>query len=176
MSVHSKVLLDPPPPPNHHHTHANVVKINTRGSLRMYLFWTSCTSGIYMHARWELLCMYLWWSLCTLYLHACQVRVTVNVPLVEFMYLAFTRMPGESYSGAVYVPCIYTNTRWELLWMYLWCSLCTLYLHACQVRVTVGDSDLCCCACVTYFECWLTPLSVDSARALWASFCFRFIC
>ena len=23
--------------------------------------------------------------------------------------------------------------------MYFWCSLCTLYLHACQVRVTVGD-------------------------------------
>ena len=27
--------------------------------------------------------------------------------------------------------------------MYLWRSLCTLYLHACQVRVTVSDSDLC---------------------------------
>ena len=25
-------------------------------------------------------------------------------------------------------------------------------LHACQVRVTVGDSGLCCCACVMYFE------------------------
>ena len=36
--------------------------------------------------------------------------------------------------------------------MYLWWSFCTLYLHACQVRVTVGDSGLCCCACVTYFE------------------------
>ena len=34
----------------------------------------------------------------------------------------------------------------------LW-SLCTLYLHACLVRVTVGDSGLCCCTCVTYFEC-----------------------
>ena len=62
--------------------------------------------------------MYLWWSLCTLYLHACQVRVTVDVslvefmylvfnacqvrvtvgvPLVEFMYLVFTRISGESY-------------------------------------------------------------------------------
>ena len=44
--------------------------------------------------------MYLWWSLCTLYLLACQVRVTIgttDVPLVEFMYLVFTRMPGESY-------------------------------------------------------------------------------
>ena len=44
--------------------------------------------------------MYLWWSLCTLYLLACQVRVTIgttNVPLVEFMYLVFTCVPGESY-------------------------------------------------------------------------------
>ena len=30
-------------------------------------------------------------------------------------------------------------------------GLRTLYLHACQVRVTVGDSGLC-CACVTSFE------------------------
>ena len=36
--------------------------------------------------------------------------------------------------------------------LYLWWSLCTLYLHACQVRVTVGDSGLCSCTCVTYFE------------------------
>ena len=33
----------------------------------------------------------------------------------------------------------------------LW-SLCTLYLHACQVRVTVGDSGLCCCTCVMSIE------------------------
>ena len=26
-------------------------------------------------------------------------------------------------------------------------ELCTLYLHACQVRVTVSDSGLCCCLC-----------------------------
>ena len=36
--------------------------------------------------------------------------------------------------------------------MYLWWSLCTFYLHAHQVRVTVGDSGLCCCACVTSFK------------------------
>ena len=52
--------------------------------------------------------------------------------------------------------------------MYLWWSLCTLYLH-------VGDSGLCCCTCVMYFECRLASLLVDSARALWALFCFRFI-
>ena len=28
--------------------------------------------------------------------------------------------------------------------MYLWCSLCTLHLLTCQVRVTVGDWVLCC--------------------------------
>ena len=42
----------------------------------------------------------------------------------------------------------------------LW-SLGPLHLHACQVRVTVGDSGLC-CTCVTYFEHQLTPLCVDS--------------
>ena len=41
------------------------------------------------------------------------------------------------------------------------------------MRVTVGDSGLCCCTCVTYFERKLTPLCVDFARPLWASFCFR---
>ena len=146
----------------------------------MYLVFTrmpgesycGCTCGavyvpcIYTHARWELLWMYFSWSLCTLYLHACQVRVTVNVLLMEFMYLVFTRMAGESYcectSDGVYVPCIYTHARWELLWMYFWWSLCTLYLHACQVRVTVGDSvrSLLLCLCdvfrmlINSLICW----------------------
>ena len=46
--------------------------------------------------------------------------------------------------------------------MYLWWSLCTWYLHACQVRVTVGNSGLCCCICVTSFKCYWMPLCVDS--------------
>ena len=45
--------------------------------------------------------------------------------------------------------------------IYLWWSSCTLYLLACQVRVTVGDSGLC-CVCVTSFERKLTPLCVGS--------------
>ena len=49
--------------------------------------------------------------------------------------------------------------------MYLWWSLCTLYLHACKaVRVTVGDSGVCCCTCVTSFERSLTPLCVESVK------------
>ena len=70
----------------------------------------------------------LWWSLCTLYVHA---------------------MSGESYrrrlrSLLLYLCYVFRAHK-------LWWSLCTLYLHACQVRVTVGDSGLCCCTCVTYF-------------------------
>ena len=41
------------------------------------------------------------------------------------------------------------------------------------MRVTVGDSGLCCCVCVSSFERRLTPLFVDSVQKLWASFCFR---
>ena len=43
------------------------------------------------------------------------------------------------------------NTQGSLR-MYLWWSLCTLHLHTCQVRVTVGDSGLCCSTCVMYFK------------------------
>ena len=46
--------------------------------------------------------------------------------------------------------------------IYLWWGLCTLYL---LVRVTVGDSGLCCCVCVTSFERSLTPLFVDWQKA-----------
>ena len=45
--------------------------------------------------------------------------------------------------------------------MYLWWSSCTLYWLACHVRVTVGDSGLCCCVCVTSFERCLTPSCAD---------------
>ena len=43
------------------------------------------------------------------------------------------------------------------------------------MRVTVGDSSLCYCTCVTCFERELTPLCVGSAQALWGLFCFRFL-
>ena len=41
-------------------------------------------------------------------------------------------------------------------------GFCTVYLHTCQVRVTIGDSGLCCCTCAMDFECTLTPVCVDS--------------
>ena len=57
---------------------------------------------------------------------------------------------------------MHVNTRYiHLTRGTSWWSLCTLYLHTCQVGVTVGDSGLGCCTCVTCFERWLTPLHVD---------------
>ena len=76
-----------------------------------------------------------------------------------------------------------------------------MHLHACQVRNKAVNSrpkyatGLCCCTCavfvvlvqsllylcslcctcVAYFGREVTPLFVDSARALWPPFCFRFV-
>ena len=52
-----------------------------------------------------------------------------------------------------------SNTTLASQRMYLWWSLCTLYLLTCQVRTTVGKLGLCCCVCATSFK----PLFVDSA-------------
>ena len=73
--------------------------------------------------------MYRWWSLRTLYLHGgctsggvyVPCIYTEDVPLVEFMYLIFTRrmylwwslytlyLHGGCTSGGVCAPCIYTE-------------------------------------------------------------------
>ena len=56
-------------------------------------------------------------------------------------------------SGGVYVPGMWINKGYiNFLRMYLWWSLCPLYLHTCQGRVTVGNSGLCCCICVMYLQ------------------------
>ena len=80
------------------------------------------------------------------------IRITVSVDVKHHVYLLL------------------------FLRMYLWWSLCTLCLHACQVKVIVGDSVLCCCTCVTYFEhYWINSPVCWFARALRDSYCFRFI-
>ena len=44
------------------------------------------------------------------------------------------------------------KTRWlKSMRRYLRWSLCTVYLHACHLRVTVGNSGLHCCTCVTFY-------------------------
>ena len=47
------------------------------------------------------------------------------------------------------------------------------YLLAGQVRVTVSDSDLCCCVCVTSFERKLSSLLVNSALVFSAFVLFK---
>ena len=106
--------------------------------------------------------MYLWWSLCTFTLYVYSPTrselLQATCTLLEFMYLVFTHLPGQSY-----VPCIYSPTRSEFpqvtctlvefmylvfthlpgqsyhRWPVLWWSSCTLYLLTYQVRVTTGD-------------------------------------
>ena len=81
-----------------------------------------------------------------------------DVPLVEFMYLVFTRMPGD----VPLVECMYlVFTRivcggWgqRELRMHLWWCLCTLYLHACQVRVTIQRMCLWWSLCTLYLHAW----------------------
>ena len=118
-----------------------------------------------------------------------------GIPLVEFIYLVFTHMPGESYCRWLYTLSsgMRVNTRYindtrgtsSKVYVhpqvYLWWSLCTLCLHTCQVRVTVGNSGLCCWTYITYLERWLTPLFFNInnhsylplLRHLWL--CFLFI-
>ena len=76
--------------------------------------------------------------------------------------------------GNSHLVCEYTvHELHQSSTLYFWWSLCTLCLHACQATVTASHSVLCCCVCVTSFELRLTPLFVESAHALWASFSFR---
>ena len=59
------------------------------------------------------------------------------------------------------------NTRYVLfLMMHLWRSLCTLYLLACQLRVTIGNSGLCCCA---GNKSTPSPIPCLSSRCIWKS-------
>ena len=81
--------------------------------------------------------MYLWWNLSTLYLLPCQMS-----------YHRWYRSVGYADKNEVYI---------YIFWMYLWQNLCTLYFTCIPLRVTTGNSGLCCCVCVVSFECWLTP-------------------
>ena len=58
----------------------------------MYRWWSLLDDALLVEF------MYCWWSLCTAG-GVCVplVELSEDVTLVEFMYLVFTRMPGESY-------------------------------------------------------------------------------
>ena len=61
-------------------------------------------------------------------------------------YLSPGKRVNTLYINKVHIYLVFTRMLGGLPY------LCTLYLHACQVRVAVGDSGFCCCTCVTYFE------------------------
>ena len=76
--------------------------------------------------------IYLWWSLCTL----------EDVPLVKFMYLAFTRMPGESYRRRLGSLLLYLCYVFRALINSLVCWFCTsaLGLVLFQIGVRLGQA------------------------------------
>ena len=49
------------------------------------------------------------------------------------------------------LTCLKTET-WDINF-FGGCTSGGVYVHACQVRVTVGESGVHCCTCVTYSEC-----------------------
>ena len=57
-----------------------------------------------------------------------------------------------------------------------WWSWCTLYWLVCQVRVTTGDSGLCCCVCVMSFKHWLTPSHVLLISFFFNANCNAVVC
>ena len=77
-----------------------------------------------------------------------------DVPLVEFMYPCIYTLQDVPLVEFMYL--VFTPYR-----MYLWWSLCTLYLLACQVWVTVVDSGSL-LLCFVSLERLLTPLCVEN--------------
>ena len=84
-----------------------------------------------------------------MYLHACQVIVTVNVPLVEFTYLVFTRMPGDIDCGrfAAYIVTTDSQSTWR-----------SRFTHATGMKVSTAYTlAVCVCVCVCrYRPDWYT--------------------
>ena len=82
--------------------------------------------------------------------------ICLNIFFIEYILLNMFILKqifsfwGCTASGGVSVPCIYTHARREL--------------------ATLRDSGLSCCY---VFRALINSLFLDSARALWASFCFR---
>ena len=66
-------------------------------------------------------------------------------------------LTGVIFKGLILWKCVFN----VCVKLYLRWSLCTLHLHACQVRGTVGNSALCCRTCVTSFDANQLPWVFD---------------
>ena len=130
---------------------------------------------------WRPVKMYLRWSLYTLYLHACQMRVTIAT--------------GCS-SGGVYILCICAHARWELPFnvfvvALVWYRLRTNYLPCVWIILTdhlyMALFFILCYQAdslhLTWFECMLVILMIPSSTQTltWTtgsslSICDLFLC
>ena len=103
-------------------------------------------------------------------------------PTVTHSHLALKRSHTSTTTKtwAAYVTLTWHACKYKVHKLHQRCILCTSdvplveFLYACQVRVIVGDSGLC-CACVTSFEHWLTPLRVELPSGLARSKTSRWI-
>ena len=78
-----------------------------------------------------------------LLVRACIFQLEIrNTCTITRTWVAYCNSPDIRVNTR-YINSIRGTPSWHILRMYLWWSLCTLYLHACQVRVTVGESGLC---------------------------------
>ena len=73
-------------------------------------------------------------------------------------------MPIEDFLASFHESVIESLMDWR---MYIWWSLCALYLLACQVRVTVGgDSGLCCLRLCDVLRALINSLYVENRKGL----------
>ena len=96
------------------------------------------------------------------------LRCTENVPLVEFMYLLFTRMPGASYrrqlrSLLLYLCYVFRSLINSLVWLFLFTSVCSVVVEGIfpslkLQNASAGQLRLCCSTC----EGWKGPCGSGS--------------
>ena len=128
----------------------------------------------------------LWWSLCTLYLHACQVRNKAVNSRPKYATQVQQR-PDTTTKTQVFVVvlvqykesglccCTCAVQRLRSLLLYLCSTKNRVFVVVLVQSLLLYLCSLCCCTCVAYLGRELTALFVNSARAFWASFCFRFV-
>ena len=105
---------------------------------------------------------------------ACEInnrKIVLLSPLVSIRIVCSSLRRASRCCNPIWNPTTLSNLRMDI-----WCSLCSLYLLAWQVRVTVGDSGLCCVQLISFerlclffaFKCIFHQLPLSSyAFSLW---------
>ena len=119
------------------------------GHGRLLVQWqpgSQCTPSLWVH-HWASRCLNCYWSYADMHAFIWLWNQQGRWTVWEQRRCGCGGVPGVEMDAATGS---WTGGRlWVLfLRIYLWWSLCTLCLLACQVRVTVGGSGFCCCVCV----------------------------